>query len=147
MTTGKSTILQIDGPVAFFDLNGLIDALTEGRIEGHWLLFGLIAQLMIIGCLVAQRHSIKKFGRVVIRPSVVYVALSATVMLLVYASRRHDLVYVIGQILNVVIGVRILDLVRRTEQQQTEAERSAFPNIKPESAERAGPRGNDRSEP
>ena len=67
--------------------------------------------------------------------------LVATVMLLVYASIRHDLVYVVGQLLNVMIGLRLLELIRRTGVKRAATDVEQFPRVEPESAERRSSAG------
>lgn len=133
------------GPVglaeSFFDLGRLLETLTAGRINEGWLLFGLAAQLIVVGCLLAQWYVSKRHGRIVIRSGVIYVGLVATVMLLVYASIRHDIVYVVGQLLNVMIGLRLLELVRRTGAKRAETDVEQFPRVEPESAERRSSAG------
>lgn len=126
---------------SFLDLERLFESLSGDQLSVGWLLFGLAAQLIMVGCLLAQWYASRRHGRIVIRSGVVYVGLVATVMLLVYASIRHDLVYVVGQILNVLIGLRLLELLRRTEVRRTETDMEHFPRIEPESAERRSSSG------
>lgn len=126
---------------SFLDLERLLETLTAGRINTGWLLFGLAAQLIVVGCLLAQWYVSKRHGRIVIRSGVIYVGLVATVMLLVYASIRHDIVYVVGQLLNVMIGLRLLELIRRTGVKRTETDVEHFPRVEPESAERRSSAG------
>ena len=126
---------------SFFDLERLLETLTAGRISSGWLLLGLAAQLIVAGCLVSQWYVSRRHGRIVIRSGVIYVGLVATVMLLVYASIRHDLVYVVGQLLNVMIGLRLLELIRRIGAKQAETDVAHFPRVEPESAERRSSAG------
>ncbi|MFQ5428933.1 MAG: lipid-A-disaccharide synthase N-terminal domain-containing protein [Phycisphaerae bacterium] len=120
---------------SYLDLDALIETLTGGRVGVAWVFFGLLAQMMIAGCLVAHWRASRRYGRIAIPLPTLYVALLATVMLLVYASIRHDLVFVIGQLLGVVIVLRILDLLRALETQRQEPDRSRFPQVKPDTAE------------
>ena len=124
---------------SFLDLESLVETLTGGRIHFVWILFGLMAQLLIVGCLLAQRRASRQEGRSIITPPVIYVGLVATVMLLVYASLRHDIVFAIGQVLNVIVGMRILEMLRRPEVKKKRPEKTSFPDVKPHSAERKTP--------
>ncbi len=122
------------------DWNGLIELVTEGGIGLGWVVFGLLAQVVIVCCLVAQWRASRKRGRIVLPVPLVYVGLIATVMLLVYASIRHDLVFVAGQLLNVMIALRLIELLRRPGNGPTEpAEEETFPVVEPDTAERMLP--------
>jgi len=126
---------------SFFDWDRLLETLTAGRISVGWLLFGFAAQMMVAGCLVAQWYVSKRHGRVVIRSGMIYAGLVATVMLLVYASIRHDLIYVLGQLLNVLIGLQLLALIRRDGAKRAKPDVEHFPRVEPESAERRSSAG------
>jgi len=123
---------------SFFDLDRLLETLTGGQIGAAWLVIGVVAQFVIAGCIYAQWSASKRQGRTVIPPSVVYAGLVATVVLLVYASIRHDLVYVIGQLINVVIGMMLLNRNHDRRTEQTDGDLAQFPQVRPESAERGG---------
>lgn len=129
---------------SFFDWDGLVNVLTEGRIGLGWIVFGLVAQLVIVGCLMAQWHVSRRRRRFVLPTALVYVWLVAVVMLLVYASIRHDAVFVAGQLLNVVIALRLIELLRRSIARPTEPEASLFPTVEPDTAERMLPPDSDR---
>lgn len=123
-----------------FDWDHFVDLATEGRIGLRWVVFGLAAQGVIVGCLVAQWRASRKRGRTVLPVPIVYVGLIATVMLLVYASIRHDVVFVAGQLLNVMIALRLIELLRRRGNGPTEpAEEETFPVVEPDTAERMLP--------
>ena len=134
------TLHMLAGPAglaeSFFNLEHFFETLTADRISAGWIVFGMTAQFIMMGCLAAQWYVSRRHGRTVIRSGVIYVGLVATVMLLVYASIRHDLIFVVGQLLNVVIGLRLLDLIRRNGVKRTETDVEHFPRVEPESAER-----------
>ena len=101
-------------------------------------MIGLLAQTILFGCLVAQRIASKRRGKSFLPASIVYVALIAMVMLLVYASVRHDLVFVIGQLINVIIALRLLEWVRKGDGKERVSESNNFPVVEPDSADRSG---------
>ncbi len=129
---------------SFFDWDALVEVLTEGRIGLGWVAFGLLAQLVIVGCLLAQWHVSRKRRRNVVPAALAYVWLIAVVMLLVYASIRHDVVFVAGQLLNVVIALRLIELLRRSNVQPSEPDEDLFPVVEPDTAERMLPPDSER---
>ncbi len=116
------------------DWQELVHILTEGRISPLWLGIGLGAQALILGCLVVQWWLTRREKRVLVPQSLVYVAIIATVLLLIYASLRHDLVFVVGQIINMIIGLRTLDLLQRLSQ-DSRPRVPGFPIVEPDSAD------------
>ncbi len=123
-----------------FEWDNLIEVVTEGRISVSWVVFGLAAQFVVFCCLVAQWYVSSRRRRIALPVSLVYVGLIAIVMLLVYASIRHDLVFVAGQLLNVMIALRLIELLRRPGNGPTEpAEEETFPVVEPDTAERMLP--------
>jgi len=133
--------------VSFLDWDGLVDTITEGPIGLGWVAFGLVAQLVIVGCLVVQWRASRRHGRNVLPVGLVYVWLISVVMLLVYASIRHDVVFVAGQLLNVVIALRLIELLRRSSIKPSEPEEVLFPVVEPDSAERMLPPDSERKGP
>jgi lipid-A-disaccharide synthase-like uncharacterized protein len=132
---------------SFFDWDGFVDVMTEGRIGLGWVALGLLAQLVIVGCLVVQWYASRKRSRIILPVALVYVWLIAVVMLLVYASIRHDVVFVAGQLLNVMIALRLIELLRRLNIKPSEPEEVLFPVVEPDSAERMLPPDSERSDP
>ncbi|MCG8407021.1 MAG: lipid-A-disaccharide synthase N-terminal domain-containing protein [Phycisphaerales bacterium] len=118
-----------------FDFDSLEETLTNGRIDIEWVFFGLVAQLIILVCLIVHWYASRKHGRVFIPVSAVYMGLIASAMLLVYASVRHDIVYVVGQLLTIMIGLRLLECLRRAETKQTQDGNTSFPKVEPDTAE------------
>lgn len=116
------------------DWKQLVEILTEGRISPLWLGIGLGAQALILGCLVVQWWITRHQRRILIPQGLVYVVIIATVLLLIYASLRHDLVFVVGQIINMVIGLRTLDLLRRLSG-NGRPRTPSFPVVEPDSAD------------
>lgn len=121
-----------------FDFSALLEHVIGGEVGVGWLLFGLLAQMIVFGCLVAQRIASRRRGKSALPASIIYAALIAMVMLLVYASVRHDLVFVIGQLLNVIIALRLLEWVRKGDGKERLSESNNFPVVEPDSADRSG---------
>ena len=122
--------------VSFIDFEQLFETLTrQRRIGGGWLLIGLAAQFTILCSLVLHAYASRKRRKIVVSTRRIYACLIATAVLLMYASVRHDLVFVVGQILSLMIGLRILEWVRRAEGRKAEPDRTRFPVVEPDSAE------------
>ena len=115
-------------------------------VEPLWLVFGLCAQAAILVCFGIHLVASWKRQKLIIPPSIGYVGLVATLMLMIYASLRHDAVFLLGQFLNTLICVRLLMLIRRAQekmrqQRQTlQDEPSGFPIVSPDSVNRRLPK-------
>lgn len=119
-----------------FDMQSLRETLTDdGRVSIEWFFFGLAAQLIIGVCIFIHWYASRKRRRIVIPIPIIYAGLIAAVMLLVYASIRHDFVFVVGQFLVILIGLRILEQIRRTHAEPNETWSTDFPNVEPDTAE------------
>ena len=119
------------------------DALGAERADPGWVVFGLCAQALIAGCIVVHFLISWRRHRMVIPPVLGYAAIVATLMLLIYAAQHHDLVFMIGQFLNMLICIRLLMLIRRAEEQARADETPSFPIVSPDSAERKLPGDRD----
>jgi lipid-A-disaccharide synthase-like uncharacterized protein len=120
-----------------FDLSNLRLTLTEGsRIEAAWLFLGLAAQLIFLLCLIGQWFATRKRGRMFLPASMIYLGLLATLILLIYASVRHDIVFVVGQLMNMLIGFRLLEMAGSVNDVSRHRDETPFPEIRPDSAQR-----------
>ncbi len=127
-----------------FEWDNLIEVVTEGRISVSWVVFGLAAQFVVFCCLMAQWYVSSRRRRIALPVSLVYVGLIAIVMLLVYASIRHDVVFVVGQLLNIVIALRLIELLNRSTGKPIGGDdEHSFPTVEPDTAERFQPSDSD----
>lgn len=104
-----------------------------------WLVFGLAAQGLLAISFIAHWVISRRRGHFVIPPALVYLGMAATLMLLVYAAVRGDIVFVIGQGLVVLMGIRLVGLVHRAKRKMVKVESAVFPKVAPDSAERKLP--------
>ena len=115
-------------------------------VEPLWLVFGLCAQAAILVCFGIHLVASWKRHKLIIPPSIGYVGLVATLMLMIYASLRHDAVFLLGQFLNTLICVRLLMLIRRAQEKMRQQEQtlpeepSGFPIVSPDSVNRRLPK-------
>ncbi len=127
-------------PVSGIDWAIARDTITEGsRIEFGWVVFGMAAQTLILAGLVGHWVATRKRGRVFLPASVIWVGLAASVMLMIYASVRHDIVFVVGQILNMMIGFRLLEIVSKMNAVALPPDETKFPEVRPDAADRSRP--------
>lgn len=105
--------------------------LGELSIQTVWLVIGITAQATILTCLILHLWLSKKAKRFALPSSIVYTCLLATGVLAVYAAFRRDFVFVTGQIVNLVIGLRIL--AARYEESRPGA--GDFPVVAPDRAD------------
>ena len=123
------------------------DIVTDGRISIRWVIVGLIAQFVIFGCIVAQWYISRRRKRITLPIGLIYVGLGAFTVLLVYASIRHDIVFVVGQMLNIVVALRLIELLsRKTGRPINDGdEEPDFPTVEPDTAERFLPRSSENN--
>lgn len=113
------------------------DTMVESsRVDIGWVIFGLAAQGLFLAGLAGHWFATRKKGRIFLPPSVVSVGLVASVMLMIYASVRHDIVFVVGQILNMMIGFRLLELVSKINA-SAPLDETKFPEVRPDAADRS----------
>lgn len=117
------------------EVERIVETLTEStRVSVEWLLIGLGCQVVILLCFLAQSLASKKRGRLVFPQGILYISIAVSVVLLIYAAVRHDLVFVIGQLTGILVGLRVLDVVRSSPQTRT-GQDFRFPMVKPDTAE------------
>lgn len=121
----------------FFGLD--IDAfLTSPKITRGILYIGVAAQLIIFLCLIGHFIAGRRQSRVAVPQPLLYCAMIATFMLLVYAGARHDPVFAFGQVLNLAICLRAIELIRASRRASSSDEGEAaprFPQVRPDTAE------------
>jgi lipid-A-disaccharide synthase-like uncharacterized protein len=81
--------------------------------ELFWMLFGFAAQSLFAGRFVWQLFVSEKKGRSTVPLGFWILSLLGGVMLLVYACKQHDPVFIAGQGLGVIIYIRNLVLISR----------------------------------
>ncbi len=115
---------------------GLFDNLTTGsEVHGVWVFFGLAAQGAVLVCLLIHWILCRRRGSVAVPRALIGILMGTTVVLLVYAALRHDIVFVVGQLLGILIALRALELTRRREPQEIVPPEEGFPRVEPDSAE------------
>lgn len=125
------------GVLADAEASPFWQSVTESaRVGTGWLFFGLAAQAIFLLCLLGQWIATRRGRRLVLPSAVIYLGLVATVMLLIYASVRRDLVFTVGQLVNMMIGFRLLEIVERFNRISLEHDDAPFPDVRPDSAER-----------
>jgi lipid-A-disaccharide synthase-like uncharacterized protein len=95
----------------------------------------VVAQLVILLCLVWQRKYSKRQGRFAVSTPMVLVAAGALLVLLAYAVVRRDAVFLAGQFINLLIVARLSSLRRPRDAEPPDAA-AGFPKVAPDSAER-----------
>lgn len=101
------------------------------NIHTIWLIVGTAAQVTILVCLILHLWMSKKAKRFILPTSLVYVCLAATGVIAVYAAFQRDFVFVAGQLVNLAIGLRILE----ARYEATNRGTSDFPEVAPDRAE------------
>ncbi len=105
--------------------------LSEIDIEAIWQFVGTTAQATILVCLMIHMWLSRKAKRFTLPAAVIYICLLSTGLLAVYAAYRRDFVFVSGQIVNIVIGLRIL----AARYQAARSGAGDFPVVAPDRAE------------
>jgi len=124
--------------LAAVDWSGWLDAVTETtRIPPSWVLVGLAAQALLIFCLMGQWYVTRKRRRVLVPAWAVHLGILATLVLMIYAAYRHDLVFMLGQLINMVIAFRLLEIARGVNMISREHDENPFPHVRPDKAERS----------
>lgn len=120
-------------------------AASPQESDPKWLGIGLAAQAVIALCLALHLLASRRQGRFAIPQVLAYLGTIATLLLMVYAARRHDHVFTIGQFINVLICLRLLGWIHRRPPQAPSSESGAFdeadsrfPVVAPHQAERRG---------
>lgn len=120
-----------------FDLTHFRESVTSGsRVELPWVIAGLSAQGLFLLCLVGQWIATRRRGRMVLPAPLILLGIFGTLVLLIYASIRHDFVFVVGQLVNLLIGFRMLEIVAVVNEAPPRRDETPFPEVKPDTAER-----------
>ena len=115
-----------------------LDDQIAQNIEPTWLIIGISAQVLIAACFICHLIVSTRRGWFILPPVIVHTCLLATLVLLVYAAHRGDLVFLTGQFLNTLICIRLLLFTRGRQQKAAKEEPPPkFPNVAPDSAERS----------
>jgi lipid-A-disaccharide synthase-like uncharacterized protein len=118
-------------------------ALAPPDADVRWLIAGLASQAVIALCLAIHLLVSRRRKRFVIPQVLAWLATLATLVLMIYAAGRRDLVFTLGQFVNVLICLRLLGWIHRPRSTSApsaprsfEEEDSSFPVIAPHQAER-----------
>jgi len=102
--------------------------------ERPWLVLGIAAQAMVLVGLLTHWKASRGRSRPVVPAFAVYAAIAASIALVGYALHRQEPVFVAGQALNVVIGLRAVQCLRQARARDAWPHRG-FPIVAPDSAE------------
>lgn len=92
-------------------INSFLDFLTINLLN-PWVLFGFLAQFIFFMRFVLQWITSEKNKKSTIPISFWYLSIVGTIMILVYAIYRQDLVFIIASFLNFFIYLRNLMLIK-----------------------------------
>lgn len=104
-------------------------------IDTSWLVFGLAAEAVIALCIAAQWIATHRAGRFVLHPWTVYLGVAATFMLAIYAWIIQEWIFLLGQLLCVLIGLRLLGWSREVQKLPRPGDSPRLPVVAPDSAE------------
>jgi lipid-A-disaccharide synthase-like uncharacterized protein len=104
--------------------------------EQIWIAFGLTGQLLFTARFVVQWLSSEREKRSVVPRSFWYFSLGGSLILLVYAIYKQDLVFTFGQSSGLFIYVRNLQLIRSESKRVAEQKSSDCPATIPMTADR-----------
>ncbi len=128
------------------DSGSLSTDLSTGAVEQSPLfLIALVTQLVVVVCFAAQWLASMKAGRIVLPPAAVYVGVVASIALLVFAALAKDVLLIIAQAMNVLVGLRLVVWMRRIAAQVQQSGTRGLPVVAPDSAEWRPPDPKDRS--
>lgn len=91
----------------------LRDYFRDYKLDDPWILFGFAAQAVFASRFMVQWIASERAGRSIVPTIFWYLSLLGTTMLAVYALHRKDIVFILGQTLNIFIYVRNLMLIYR----------------------------------
>jgi lipid-A-disaccharide synthase-like uncharacterized protein len=118
-------------------------AVIPQDVDSRWLAAGLGAQAAIALCLLIHVLASRRHNRFVIPKALAWLSTAATLVLMVYAASRQDLVFTLGQFVHVLLWRRLLGWLHRPRPEGKSAgpraldeEDSRFPMIAPHQAER-----------
>jgi lipid-A-disaccharide synthase-like uncharacterized protein len=104
--------------------------------EQIWIAFGLTGQLLFTARFVVQWLSSEREKRSVVPRSFWYFSLGGSLMLLVYAIYKQDIVFTIGQSSGLFIYVRNLQLIRNESKRVAQQKTADSPETVPMNADR-----------
>jgi lipid-A-disaccharide synthase-like uncharacterized protein len=78
------------------------------QLQDPWVIFGFAAQGMFFGRFVVQWIATERAKRTVVPVSFWYLSIVGALMILAYAIRQQDIVFIFGQGLAIVIYLRNL---------------------------------------
>jgi lipid-A-disaccharide synthase-like uncharacterized protein len=84
-----------------------------GILLDPWIIFGFAAQAIFFSRFVVQWLASERAGRTVVPRSFWYLSLLGAVMILLYAIRQGDIVFIAGQAAALLIYVRNLSIASR----------------------------------
>lgn len=111
--------------------------LAFGEILGgsFWPIFGILSQAMIAAALLWHLSVSRRAGRFEVSAGIVVLGVAGALMGVVFAVVYRDWMMVIMETLAMIVGVRLLALVRHEEPVATQSEKPRLPVVAPDSAE------------
>lgn len=106
--------------------------LSAVSIEHVWLGVGIAAQVLILACLVVHLVASRRAGGSSLPRICIYLCIFAIAVLAVYAAAKHEPVFLFGQILNLIIALRVLAIRPVTDHHGDD-----FPVVAPDRADAA----------
>jgi lipid-A-disaccharide synthase-like uncharacterized protein len=80
----------------------------EVNINHIWLGIGIAAQALIFACIIVHFIASRRADGFSLPRPCIYICIFAIAVLAVYAAAKHDPVFLVGQILNLLIALRVL---------------------------------------
>ncbi|HKQ48811.1 MAG TPA: hypothetical protein VJZ71_12135 [Phycisphaerae bacterium] len=108
--------------------------------DSNWAVFGLAAEAVIALCIASQWIATHRANRFVLVPWTIYLGITATFMLAVYAWIVQEWIFLLSQLLSALIGLRLLAWLRETPAPIRPGEKPKLPVVAPDSAELKLPR-------
>ncbi len=105
--------------------------LTENTIRSIWLGVGIAGQALIAVCLVVHLVASRRARAFVLPRGCLIVGTFAIAVLAVYAAARHDAVFLVGQILFLIMALRVLAVQSARERPRS----GGFPVVAPDRAD------------
>jgi hypothetical protein len=109
-------------------------------LESNRLAFGLAAEAIIALCIAAHLIATHRAGRFTLFPWTLYLGIAATFMLAAYAWIIQEWIFLLSQLFNVLIGLRLLSWSHTLPKTGPPAEPPKLPVVAPDSAELRLPR-------
>lgn len=89
------------------------------KVIDPWVLFGLFGQFIFFSRVFIQWIASERSKSIVIPISYWYLSILGAIMLFIYSIHRHDAVFIIAYVLNVLIFSRSLVIHRNQEKRET----------------------------